>query len=160
LKNAPFIKKQDDLTTSEVNDDIKIDIADIDGNAAYALSLQDYAMNFETYLINREGYNYQELSTVSERVFWNWMRHIGALKDENLIGSKAGDGIYYEDQTNPNQVVKCVGSIDAGNTLSTEFGIYNETYINIPTSYGSARYYFEVLEDSNYNSKDSYIVNN
>ena len=132
----------------------------LSGDAVYALSLQNYAMNFETYLINREGYNYQELSTVSERVFWNWMKHIGAFSDSNLADSKAGNGIYYEDQNNPNQVVKCVGSIDAGNTLSTEFGIYNETYINIPTSYGSARYYFEVLEDSNYNSKDSYIVNN
>jgi len=35
-----------------------------------------------------------------------------------------------------------VGTIDAGNSLSTEFGIYNETYINIPTSYSAGPAYF------------------
>ena len=34
------------------------------GNEALAMSLQNYAMNFETYLTNRDEYNYQKLETV------------------------------------------------------------------------------------------------
>ena len=35
-------------------------------------SLQNYAMNFETVLINDPKYNFQEPYTASENVFWHW----------------------------------------------------------------------------------------
>lgn len=40
-------------------------------------SLQNYAMNFETVLMNQESYNFQEPYTVTENVFWHWMKNHG-----------------------------------------------------------------------------------
>lgn len=45
-------------------------------------------------------------------------------------------------------MVQCFGSIDAGNSLSTEFGMYNETYVSVPTSYGNGPVFFRVAEDN------------
>lgn len=127
-----------------------------------ARSLQNYAMNFETVLINQPDYNYQAMSTVSERVFWHWMQKY------NLIGTfnNLSDNTYEEpgrdtdknikDQT----VVKCFGSIDAGNSLSTEFGMFNETYINIPSSYGAGPVFFKVNSDSNFAINKTYTPTN
>ena len=36
-----------------------------------ALSLQNYAMNFETVLLNESDYSFQEPYTVTENVFWH-----------------------------------------------------------------------------------------
>jgi hypothetical protein len=53
--------------------------------------------------------------------------------------------IFYESSYNndndvnkqDNTVVKCLGSISGGNNVQNNFGMYNETYITIPTSYGA-----------------------
>lgn len=124
-----------------------------DPNQALAISLQDYTMNFETVLINRAAYNHQELATVSERVFWHWAQHIGIIKSANF-NNITNSSVYYENI--PDTVIKCFGSIDAGNSLSSEFGMYNETYINIPTSWGNGPVYLQTTEDSNYKLKTSY----
>ena len=106
-------------------------------------------MNFETSLINDSEYNYQELRTVSERVFWHWAKFIGIIKESEWKQNKVNDNIY-ECNESTNNIIKCFGSIDAGNSLSTEFGIFNETYINIPTSYGNGKTFLKKTEDSNY----------
>lgn len=49
-------------------------------------SLQNYAMNMETVLVNQEKYNFQELQTVSESVFWHWLFKKGA-QDQNETNS-------------------------------------------------------------------------
>lgn len=133
------------------------------GNEALAMSLQNYAMNFETLLTNREQYNYQALSTVSEKVFWHWAQKIGIINKDNFTNQRTSDkNIYVElgkdrDKTvTDNTVIKCFGAIDAGNSLSTEFGMYNETYINIPTSYGAGPVYLKQCPDDNYQLDQSY----
>ena len=45
-------------------------------------SLQDYAMNMETVLVNNRNYNFQESQTVSEAVFWQWL-----LKKGNTVSN-------------------------------------------------------------------------
>lgn len=57
-------------------------------------------------------------------------------------------------------MIKCFGAIDAGNVLSTEFGMYNETYINIPTSYGSGPVYLRQRSDDNMKLSTSYKIDN
>ena len=102
-------------------------------------------MNFETVLMNQPNYNYQEYSTVSERVFWHWIKDkVHAI---NLIPTSMNEGTYKESDYN-NRLVQCFGAIDAGNSLSTEFGIFNETYINIPSSYGAGPVFFKSVEDT------------
>ena len=49
--------------------------------------------------------------------------------------------------------MQCFGQIDAGNSLSSEFGMYNETYVTVPTSYGNGPVFFrksDDFEDRNY----------
>ena len=89
-------------------------------------------MNFETVLLNHPDYNYQEYHTVSERVFWHWL-----YSKRNNIEFDAPKSNVYKIEKQDKKIVQCFGSIDAGNSLSTEFGMFNETYINVPTSYGS-----------------------
>lgn len=118
-----------------------------------AMSLQDYAMNFETTLLNQDSYQYSDLSTVSERVFWKWLKETGAIRWESADSSSLAG--FYQEETNSlySSVVKCLGAIGSGNSLSTEFGMYNETYVNIPTSYGAGRVFFKVKDDAKSNSK-------
>ena len=142
------------------------DVSALNGNEALAMSLQNYAMNFETLLTNKEDYNYQKLETVSEKVFWHWAMHVGILNPSDISNESTGnDDIYIEKAYNANEniavqdntVIKCFGSIDAGNSLSTEFGMFNETYINIPTSWGSGPVYLKHSDSDNYklNTKHS-----
>ena len=125
-------------------------------------SLQNYAMNFETVLINEPSYNYQEAKTVSESVFWKWILKNKASGSEgfNLGQIKNDSPIYRESKFGTdenNRFVQCFGSIDAGNTLSTEFGMFNETYVNIPTSYGNGPVFFrKVTNNPNINESTQY----
>lgn len=129
-------------------------------------SLQNYAMNFETVLINDPKYNFQEPYTVSENVFWHWLFEKGwKSSPENasvpLFNQIAtGKNIYREknySSKSKDRIVQCFGSIDSGNSLSTEFGMFNETYVTIPTSYGNGPVFFRVVDDNeNYSSTKSY----
>lgn len=131
-----------------------------------ALDIQNYLMNFETVLLNETDYDFTHPGTVTEKAFWHWMQKCG-LKLETTTT----DGVYCEsihddnpDSTlprcgDPNRIVQCFGQIDAGNSLSTEFGMYNETYVSIPTSYGNGPVFFRVsdaYEDSNFRANTSY----
>ena len=139
------------------------------GNEALAMSLQNYAMNFETYLTNRDEYNYQKLETVSEKVFWHWAMHVGILNPADISnGSTGNQDVYIEKAynsdgdvaTQDNTVLKCFGAIDAGNQLSTEFGMFNETYINIPTSWGAGPVYLKRTDSDNFKLGTQYYINN
>lgn len=159
LLNIPQIAIENCFKTNDSHSSAFESITD--PNQALAISLQDYAMNFETVLLNRSEYNHQNLATVSERVFWHWAQHVGIIDESNFSKLK-NSSIYYESgyDSNPdvadNTVIKCFGAIDAGNSLSSEFGMYNETYINIPTSWGSGPVYLQSYEDSNYKLKTDY----
>lgn len=117
-------------------------------STAIATDLQNYVMNFETVLLNHPDYNYQEYHTVSERVFWHWL-----YSKRNKIEFDTPKSNVYKIEKQDKKIVQCFGSIDAGNSLSTEFGMFNETYINVPTSYGSGPVFFKQVQDpseSNY----------
>jgi hypothetical protein len=97
-------------------------------------------MNFETAILNQDTYNYQDYNTVTERVFWHWFNKINPATSLSYV--EYGGTKYYYNTDVENRIVKCFGTIDAGNSLSGEFGVFNETYINIPSSYGSAPVFF------------------
>ena len=136
-----------------------------------AASLQNYLMNFETVLLNQPEYNYQLTDTVSERCFWKWLGEMGAIR---FIKAKTNSGQTYFTEapesriiqnadgttttvsTGYNRVVKCFGEISATNSLSNEFGMSNEVYCNIPTSYGSPLQFFKQIEDQNYRLGEVY----
>ena len=125
---------------------------------AIATDLQNYMMNLECTLLNQDSYNYQEYHTVTERAFFHWLKSFGTrhIKDSklNLDRTQNSNDVYYKEKDNTNRVVQCFGAIDAGNSLSTEFGMFNETYVNIPTSYGNGPVFFKQVQDS---SETNYI---
>ena len=134
------------------NDNTKFDFSTSQSLLDLAKSLQNYAMNFETAVLNQPNYNFQEPYTVSEHVFWRWVEHIqktgSKVFNETEIGTT---GLYREvnyKSSDTNRLVQCFGSIDAGNSLSTDFGMFNETYVNIPTSYGNGPVFFRKVTNN------------
>lgn len=126
---------------------------------AIATDLQNYMMNLECTLLNQDSYNYQEYHTVSERTFFHWLksfktRHKDSKLNLDLKPTQNSNDVYYKETDNTNRVVQCFGAIDAGNSLSTEFGMFNETYVNIPTSYGNGPVFFKQVQDT---SETNYI---
>ena len=117
-----------------------------------ALSLQNYAMNFETVLLNESDYSFQEPYTVTENVFWHWMTTHGGSGSSAFKLDKVGENIYRErsyESGNKERMIQCFGSIDGGNSLSTDFGMFNETYITIPTSYGNGPVFLRSVDNNN-----------
>ena len=124
---------------------------------AIATDLQNYMMNLECTLLNQNSYNYQEYHTVSERAFFHWLKSFEKRYNNSKLSlerTQNGNDVYYKETDNTNRVVQCFGAIDAGNSLSTEFGMFNETYVNIPTSYGNGPVFFKQVQDS---SETNYI---
>lgn len=129
---------------------------------ALIMSLQNYAMNCDVALMNQQNkettkhvYNYSNYSTYAEPVFWRWLSKTKLLKLSNVIYTSDAYGtynIFQESSYNKdndvnkqdNTVVKCLGSISGGNNVQNNFGMYNETYITIPTSYGAGPVLFSI----------------
>lgn len=142
---------------------------------ALIMSLQNYAMNCDVAIMNQQNkettehaYNYSNYSTYAEPVFWRWLSKTKLLKLSNDIDtSDAGNmyNIFYESSYNKdndvnkqdNTVVKCLGSISGGNNVQNNFGMYNETYITIPTSYGGGPVLFSTQNVTNINDIPSSI---
>jgi len=147
------------------------------GNAL-AESLQNYVMNFETAIFNGEGdnddYDSDILTTVSEKVFWNWMRKMGAIKfaDSGNIesyGSLAERTVQYIGNIDVMNLVEYNGKVNTGNSSDVSsdedayaFGdVFEELYIHIPSTAGaSSVVYFrtgDVTDNKNYLDKN-YVV--
>lgn len=116
------------------------------GDYIFAEGFQNYVLNLETIIRNQDTYNYAASRTISERVFWKWlgkscMKFVKDDKDPN----------YYVDE---NKVVKCIGTISSSAQRSDDYGIHNETFVQIPSSFGQTKILFKKVEDSNYKTSD------
>ena len=115
------------------------------GDFIFADHFQNYCLNFETVLRNQESYNYASNKTVSERVFWKWL--FSHLENESQRFEKDGD-YYYEKKDKA--IAKAFGAISAGSQRTDDSGLYNETFVQIPSSYGQMRVLFKKMIDENY----------
>lgn len=130
-------------------------------NNALAQSFMSYALNMETAIVNKPSYDYSTSLTVSERVFWKWLKESGAIrwhKDENNniiegdINTEGNSSKYVN-------VVKAIGKIDGVSQRSSDYGMYNEVYVNIPAAFGtSSPIFFKQVEDNNYGFSQKYIT--
>jgi hypothetical protein len=133
-----------------------------DNNVNLAESFQNYALNFESLLLSRPTYKKNERLTVSERVFWKWLKELGSIRfqDANALEKNTpvllGDPRFVEKpETNStyNRVVKYIGDIDVVNTLSSSENSYTEVYIHVPTNVGTTPHVlFKSVSDFNYNA--------
>lgn len=124
-------------------------------NSMIAQSFMSYALNMETAVINSVNYDYSTSLTVSERVFWKWLKETGAIrwhrKNGKLYEGDTEDSSY-------NRVVKSIGKIDGVSQRSSDYGIYNEVYVNIPSSLGTMEpIIFKEIEDNNYSYNSGYV---
>jgi len=118
-------------------------------------NLQNYVMNFETAILNGDGdndaYDNDILTTVSEKVFFNWLQKVGAIKFDDNDGIE--DYSSYSDRT-----VQYIGNIDIMNTVEVDDDAFEELYIHIPSTVGaSTKIYFrkgELTDNKNYLNKN------
>ena len=112
-------------------------------------------MNFETAILNGEGdnddYDNTILTSVSEKIFWNWMRKVGAIRFNE--SDTAEDYTGYDER-----VVQYIGNIDVMNTVEIGGDTFEELYIHIPSSVGaSTNVYFRtgaMTDNKNYLNKN------
>jgi hypothetical protein len=122
------------------------------GDYTFAEQFQNYALNMETVLRNQDNYNFANSLTVSERVFWKWMQkegYIEFVQDEDSSGNLTG---YYIDASTfaDDSVIKGFGLISSGAQRTDAYGIYNETFVQIPSSYGQSKILLKPVSDKNY----------
>lgn len=132
-------------------------------NINLALSFQNYALNFESLLISQETYMREKKLNVSERVFWKWLKELGAIRwraanatevvNTLPVGSKRWAEDWYDASSSTyKRVVQYIGDIDVVNSVRHMDNSYSELYINVPTNVGcSPTVLFNSVADENYN---------
>ena len=126
------------------------------GNLSKAITenIQNYVMNFETAILNGDGdndeYDSDILTTVSEKVFFNWLHKVGAINFTE-------DGMEEDYSSYADRTVQYIGNIDVMNTVEIDGDTFEEIYIHIPSTVGaSSKIYFrngELTDDKNYLNK-------
>lgn len=132
-------------------------------NTYYAESFQNYCLNLESHLTNLDTYDSSLLRTVSERVFFKWLKEMGCLRFELSTFSEATDptNLFIESKdVDYNSLVKYIGYTNITNSVKSDYGAYTELYIHVPTNHGATPYIlFKSIEDNNYHS-NMVITNN
>jgi hypothetical protein len=132
-----------------------------DPNVNFTESFQNYALNLEELIISDVGYDNTLNLTVSERVFFKWLKECGALRFREATtleksGTVTTPRFCEEDEVTagPRQyrrVVKYIGGIDIVNNVDKAGEAYTELYINVPTEVGrTPTILFDAVSDANY----------
>jgi hypothetical protein len=129
------------------------------GDYILAEVFQDYVLNKETAMQNDIRYDLSRYQTVSEEVFWSWV-----FKDSSIGSSKfsksTNNGLTYYYETD-SSVAVAFGRITAGSQRTNDYGIYNESFAQIPSSYGRMRVLFKNnIMDPNFIIDASYGLHN
>ena len=143
-------------------------------NINLALSFQNYALNFESLLISQAAYQREQKLNVSERVFFKWLKELGAIRWRNassdeaistlISGLSASEARWAEDWADAgsstyNRVVKYIADIDVINSVRNKDNSYSEIYIHVPTNVGTTpTILFNSIADHNYHP-DMFIIN-
>ena len=141
-------------------------IDDANYNVNLAESFQNYCLNLETNILNSDEYNNHTFSTVSERVFWKWLKEMGVVRFRETSGNVNDSEKDYDilpnekrfvekDEYDGNnkvydRVVKYIGDVSMVNTNNNSDS-YIEIYIHTPTNVGNIPYtLFKSRADDNY----------
>lgn len=125
-------------------------------NLMFAESLQNYALNLETMLTAYETYDANKLQTVSERVFFKWLKEIGALRfrEATPTESPLAAGLRFTEEHSSekySKVVQYIGEIDVVNSVKSKADAFSELYVHVPTKDGATPLVlFKSLNDTNY----------
>lgn len=146
-------------------------------NLNLANSFQNYALNMEALLISSPTYNRDTKLNVSERVFWKWMKEMGAVRWRNARSNtqlgqaevsanvptnevRFAEDFYNLSSSPYSRVAVYVGDIDVVNSVQNKENSYSELYIHVPTNVGSTpTVLFKSVADQNY-GPGMMVVNN
>ena len=170
LLNLPDFDRLDPTTFSNKENYMQFDTIDGaiwsgglkgDPNVNFTESLQNYALNIEELIISDSTYDNTTNLSVTERVFFKWLKECGALRFREataLEQSGTADGLRFveEDEATTGsrqyrRVVKYIGEIDIVNNVDKAGEAYTELYINVPTEVGGTpTILFDSVSDANY----------
>lgn len=139
-----------------------------------AESFQNYCLNFESILLSQPNYISSNNRSVTERVFFKWLKEIGAIRFRNAsnhettvdlpvsgVGYSSSkfveqDELYVDNRLQYNKVVKYINDVAAVHTTSTG-SVYTEIYIYTPSNHGTTpNVIFNSISDDNYKANTSY----
>lgn len=118
-----------------------------DLNVDLAQSFQNYCLNLETMLVSRPEYDREAKQNVSEKVFWKWMKELGAIRFTPANSMQSTTNLVSEPrwteeadskigQLRYDRMVKYIGDIDIVNSVQNNVNAYTEIYIHVPTNDG------------------------
>ena len=170
LLNLPDMDRLDPNTFSQYQNYMQFDTIDGaiwsgglkgDPNVNFTESLQNYALNLEELIISDATYDNTTNLTVSERVFFKWLKETGAMRFREATVLEKASGIttprfVEEDEVTAGtrqyrRVVRYIGEIDIVNNVDKAGEAYTELYINVPTEVGrTPTILFDSISDTNY----------
>jgi hypothetical protein len=132
-----------------------------DDNINLSQSFQNYALNIESLLLSDDDYDSSLKRTVSERVFFKWLKELGAIRFKEAGNNEKNpilsDKRFVEEDTalsgqqRYQRVVEYVGNIDVSNNVQKAGQTYTEVYINVPSRVGNTpTVLFDAYSDQNY----------
>lgn len=125
-------------------------------NMQFAESFENYVLNLETMLTNFETYDPKLTRTVSERVFFKWLKEIGAIRFRKATTNEStlAAGLRFTEEDSSNiydRLVQYIGQIDVVNSVKSNADAYSELYVHVPTKDGATPLIlFSSLQDVNY----------
>ena len=170
LLNLPDFDRLDPTTFSQFQNYMQFDTIDGaiwsgglkgDPNVNFTESLQNYALNLEELIISDASYDNTTNLSVTERVFFKWLKECGAMRFREATALEKTTSItdprfVEEDEVTTGtrqyrRVVKYIGEIDIVNNVDKAGEAYTELYINVPTEVGGTpTILFESVSDANY----------
>ena len=170
LLNLPDFDRLDPNTFSNFQNYMQFDTIDGaiwngglkgDPNVNFTEGLQNYALNLEELIISDASYDNSTNLTVTERVFFKWLKETGAIRFREATAlekaASVTDKRFCEEDEAPTgtrqyrRVVKYIGEIDIVNNVDKAGEAYTELYINVPTEVGrTPTILFDSVSDNNY----------
>ena len=170
LLNLPDFDRLDPTTFSNYQNYMQFDTIDGaiangglkgDPNVNFTESLQNYALNLEELIISDVAYDNTTNLTVTERVFFKWLKECGAMRFREataleMVGGLTTPRFCEEDEATTGtrqyrRVVRYIGEIDIVNNVDKAGEAYTELYINVPTEVGrTPTVLFNSISDTNY----------
>ena len=170
LLNLPDFDRLDANTFSNYQNYMQFDTIDGmiangglkgDPNVNFTESLQNYALNIEELLLSNSNYDNTLRRSVTERVFFKWLKETGAIRFRTATNLEKSASVLNnlfveEDEVTTGsvqyrRVIKYLGDIDIVNNVDLAGEAYTELYINVPTEVGNTpTILFDTISDANY----------
>lgn len=115
-------------------------------------SLQNFMLNYESLLTEQDWYNKSNLSTCSEKIFFKWLKEVGAIRFTDSQNSYATGNRYEEEKSlDYSSVIQYISKIGVQGKVIGKKNSFNEVYVNIPSNVGKTpKIFLKTSSDENY----------